>query len=61
MYMIMILPMAIAMIGFYCVTLGLWELRDGRDRKKYITYMFTGLVLIFIVPILFGMNLGVLL
>lgn len=44
------LLLAIMMIGLYCVTLALWELRVGADRKKYITYMFTGLVLIFIVP-----------
>lgn len=44
------IPIIIVMIGLYCVTLALWELRVGADRKKYITYMFTGLVLIFIVP-----------
>ncbi|MEI4771460.1 hypothetical protein WAX74_17680 [Psychrobacillus sp. FJAT-51614] len=46
----LLLPIIFVMIGLYCVTLALWELRVGADRKKYITYMFTGLVLILIVP-----------
>ncbi|MDF2065594.1 hypothetical protein [Bacillus sp. Cr_A10] len=44
------IPIIIVMIGLYCITLALWEIRVGADRKKYITYMFTGLVLIFMVP-----------
>jgi hypothetical protein len=59
MYMTVFLLIIILMIGLYCLTLGLWELREGMDRKKYITYMFTGLVLIFIVPKLFGISLGI--
>lgn len=57
MYVAVILPIIIMMVGLYCLTLGLWELRVGIDGKKYITYMFTGLVLIIIVPLLFILNL----
>lgn len=42
------LPVIISMIGLYFITIGLWELRKGVDRKKYVTYMFTGLVLLLI-------------
>jgi uncharacterized membrane protein len=47
------LPVIISMIGLYFITIGLWELREGVNRKKYVTYMFTGLVLILIVATLF--------
>ncbi|THE11390.1 hypothetical protein E1I69_15165 [Bacillus timonensis] len=48
------LPAIVVMIGLYFITIGLWELRAGVDRKKYVTYMFTGLVLLLLVPTLFG-------
>ncbi|MEK5442332.1 MULTISPECIES: hypothetical protein [unclassified Fredinandcohnia] len=48
-----LLPVIISMIGLYFITIGLWELREGVDRKKYVTYMFTGLVLLLIVATLF--------
>lgn len=49
------------MIGLYLVTLGLWELREGMDRKKYIKLMFSGLVLVFVFPgMLFFFGLGLL-
>ncbi|WP_453989780.1 hypothetical protein [Bacillus nitroreducens] len=44
-----ILPAIVSMLGLYFITIGLWELRQGVDRKKYVTYMFTGLVLLLIV------------
>lgn len=47
------LPVIISMIGLYFITIGLWELREGVNRKKYVTYMFTGLVLILFVATLF--------
>ena len=28
------------MIGLYLVTLGLWGLRKGQDRKTYVNLMF---------------------
>jgi uncharacterized membrane protein len=40
------------MMGLYLVTLGLWELRVGEDRKRYVTLMFSGLVMIGIFPFL---------
>ena len=46
------LPVIISMIGLYFITIGLWELRQGVDRKKYVTYMFTGLVLLLFVATL---------
>ncbi|WP_099364197.1 hypothetical protein [Fredinandcohnia onubensis] len=47
------LPVIISMIGLYFITIGLWELREGVNRKKYVTYMFTGLVLLLFVATLF--------
>ncbi|WP_099355098.1 hypothetical protein [Fredinandcohnia onubensis] len=47
------LPVIISMIGLYLITIGLWELREGVNRKKYVTYMFTGLVLLLFVATLF--------
>lgn len=47
--LIIVLPAMAIMIGLYLITIGLWELREGVDRKQYIKYMFTGLVLLFIV------------
>lgn len=47
------LPVIVSMIGLYFITIGLWELRQGVDRKKYVTYMFAGLVLLlFVVTLL---------
>lgn len=40
---IILLPVISVMIGLYFITLGLWELREGVNRNKYIQYMFTGL------------------
>jgi len=45
-----VLPAIVLMIGLYFITIGLWELRAGVERKKYVTYMFTGLVLLLLVP-----------
>ncbi|WP_404451864.1 hypothetical protein LG329_16190 [Virgibacillus necropolis] len=49
----MIIILVTLMIGLYLVTLGVWELREGTNRKKYITYMTIGLLLIFVFPRLF--------
>jgi len=49
MSLVILLPMIAVTMGLYLVTLGLWELRAGMDRSKFITYMFSGLFLIFIV------------
>ncbi|WP_077617518.1 hypothetical protein [Bacillus sinesaloumensis] len=46
------LPVIVSMIGLYLITIGLWELRQGIDRKKYVTYMFTGLTLLLFVATL---------
>ncbi|WP_174612719.1 hypothetical protein [Virgibacillus ihumii] len=46
--LIIILPYISIMVGLAFITLGLWELREGVNRKKYIKYMFTGLCLIVI-------------
>ena len=51
---IVLLPMISMLLGLYLVCLGLWELRVGIDRKRFITYSFTGLFLIFILPNMFG-------
>ena len=52
-YMV-ILPMVSILLGLYLVCMGLWELRVGLDRKRFITLSFTGLFLIFILPNIFG-------
>lgn len=41
------------MIGLYLVTLGIWELKEGTDKKKYIVFTVGGLFLIFAFPRLF--------
>ncbi|MFS0864292.1 hypothetical protein [Fredinandcohnia sp. 179-A 10B2 NHS] len=53
-YLVGLLPEIFIMIGLYFITIGLWELKEGVDRKKYVTYVFTGLVLILLVPRLFS-------
>jgi len=53
---IILLPMIAITMGLYLVTLGLWELRTGMDRSKFITYMFSGLFLIFVVAGLLGLG-----
>jgi hypothetical protein len=55
-YMV-ILPIISMLLGLYLVCLGLWELRVGLDRKRFITFSFTGLFLIFILPDIFGFQL----
>lgn len=52
-YLVMF-PMISMLLGLYLVCLGLWELRVGIDRKRFITFSFTGLFLIFILPNMFG-------
>ncbi|KGX89447.1 hypothetical protein N783_06175 [Pontibacillus marinus BH030004 = DSM 16465] len=54
-----LLPMIAITMGLYLVTLGLWELRTGMDRSRFITYMFSGLFLIFVVAgiLAFGSSL----
>lgn len=47
-------PIIVSMVGLYYITIGLWELRAGVDKKKYVTYMFLGLVLLLLVTTLFG-------
>lgn len=47
---LVILPMISMLLGLYLVCLGIWELRLGIDRKRFITFSFTGLFLIFILP-----------
>lgn len=51
---LVILPMISMLLGLYLVCLGLWELRVGIDRKRFITFSFTGLFLIFILPSMLG-------
>jgi hypothetical protein len=41
-------------VGLYSITIGLWELRAGADRTAFVTFTFTGLVLVFVVTRLFG-------
>ncbi|SES46180.1 hypothetical protein SAMN05518872_12411 [Psychrobacillus sp. OK032] len=53
----MILPIISMLLGLYLVCLGLWELRVGLDRKRFINFSFTGLFLIFILPVIFGFQL----
>ncbi|WP_430789140.1 hypothetical protein VBD025_02880 [Virgibacillus flavescens] len=43
-----VLPIASILVGLYFITLGLWELREGVNKKQYIKYMFTGLFLLVI-------------
>lgn len=38
------------MVGSYLVIIGLWEIKEGKDRTKYIIYMLIGLFLIFVLP-----------
>lgn len=49
-----ILPMISMLFGLYLVCLGLWELRVGIDRKRFIVFSFAGLFLILILPKMFG-------
>jgi uncharacterized membrane protein len=57
--MVMILTSYLFMlIGFYFVTIALWELREGVNRKQFITYMLIGLVFIFMIPTLFGFTVN---
>ncbi|MBP3951865.1 hypothetical protein [Bacillus suaedae] len=46
--LLIVLPIASILVGLYFITLGLWELREGVNRKQYIKYMFTGLFLLVI-------------
>ncbi|MFC4323045.1 hypothetical protein [Litchfieldia salsa] len=46
--LIFVIPITSILIGLYFITLGLWELREGINRKQYIKYMFTGLFLLVI-------------
>ncbi len=46
---IIVLPMISVLIGLYLITLGLWELRVGMNRSRFITFMFSGLFFAFIV------------
>ncbi|MCM3584738.1 hypothetical protein M3182_03130 [Mesobacillus maritimus] len=41
------------MIGLYFVTLGIWELRAGTNRKKYLIFTSVGLFLLVVFPRLF--------
>jgi hypothetical protein len=41
--LIIVLPIISVLVGLYLITLGLWELREGINRKQYIKLMFTGL------------------
>jgi len=49
---LVLLPMISMLLYFVC--LGLWELRLGMDKKRFITFSFSGLFLIFILPNMFG-------
>ncbi len=51
---LVLLPMISMLLGLYLVCLGLWELRLGIDKKRFITFSFSGLFLIFILPNMFG-------
>jgi uncharacterized membrane protein len=46
--LVIVLPIisVLVLVGLYLITLGLWELREGVNRKQYIKYMFTGLFLL---------------
>jgi len=59
MSLVILLPMIAVTMGLYLVTLGLWELRTGMDRSRFITFMFSGLFLIFIVAgiLVFGSSM----
>ena len=46
--LVIVPPIASILVGLYFITLGLWELREGVNRKQYIKYMFTGLFLLVI-------------
>ncbi|SES67581.1 hypothetical protein SAMN05216389_101364 [Oceanobacillus limi] len=48
-----LLPIITVLVGLYFITLGLWELREGVNRKQYIKYMFTGLFLLIILTPMF--------
>ncbi len=52
---VIILPFLSIMIGLYFITLGLWELREGVNKSKYVKYMFTGLFLILALTPLIGL------
>lgn len=56
---VIVLPIVLLMTGLYLIALGLWELREGTDRRQYIRYMFSGLCLIFIfVPMIWFFGNG---
>ncbi|MFA9559820.1 hypothetical protein ACERII_21135 [Evansella sp. AB-rgal1] len=38
------------MIGIYLIALSIWELREGKNKKKYIVLVVTGLFLYLFLP-----------
>ncbi|WP_374967060.1 hypothetical protein [Lysinibacillus sp. RS5] len=48
--LVIVLPIISVLVGLYFITLGLWELKEGVNRKQYIKYMFTGLFLLVVLP-----------
>lgn len=48
--LVIVLPIISVLVGIYFITLGLWELKEGVNRKQYIKYMFTGLFLLVVLP-----------
>ncbi|MCA1063791.1 DUF3953 domain-containing protein [Rossellomorea sp. AcN35-11] len=48
-----LLFLLILLLGIYLLTLGIWELREGENKKMYVTYTVSGLFLLFVFPRLF--------
>lgn len=46
---IILVILSVLLAGAYLVTLGLWELREGINKTKYMTYMTFGLLLILVI------------
>ena len=46
----LIISALVFMLGLYFVMSSLWELKEGKERKKYLVNMLIGLFLIFVLP-----------
>ncbi|MBA2176155.1 hypothetical protein H0266_14760 [Halobacillus locisalis] len=46
----LLISAVVFMTGLYSVMSGLWELKEGKERKKYMIHMLIGLFLIFVLP-----------
>lgn len=46
-----IFPFISFIIGLYLFTLAIWELRIAEQKEKFISYLFFGIFLMFVAPV----------